>query len=123
MTSGNRILATLGIAVVLAAWPYGAIATGPPCAGHADFAGYLAAVYGERVIGRGLRSDGLLLEVFSGPNGSWTIIVTHPAGLSCLAADGAMWETVPDQPHDSAAPSPREDPSGSLAISPMRDER
>lgn len=111
MTNKYRVLAALGALLAFGAWPHtgsgSAIATGPPCAHRTELVAYLKAAYGETAAGRGLRDDGLLLELFAGPSGSWTIIVTHPAGVSCLVSYGDMWETMPGHAHESVVPSAR----------------
>ncbi|MBI1778927.1 MAG: hypothetical protein HYR63_26615 [Proteobacteria bacterium] len=70
-------------------------ATGPPCGFHAQMTDYLRTVYGEIPIGRGLRGDGMVLEVMAAPVGSWTIIVTGPNSVSCLVSAGESWEMFP----------------------------
>ena len=79
-------------------------ATGPPCGRHDVVVAFLAETYDETSVGRGVRSDGLMVELLVAPQGSWTIIVTHPMGMSCLASDGDDWETIASPRHEVAAP-------------------
>jgi hypothetical protein len=68
------------------------IATGPPCAARKDVIAFLQQVVGQRLIGSGLSSDGVVIEVYADLTGAWTIITTAPTGTSCLAARGQAWE-------------------------------
>lgn len=59
---------------------------------------HLRESFGERLVALGLASTGVLIEVFSAPDGtSWTIVVTHPNGISCPVADGERWQAVPTE--------------------------
>lgn len=68
------------------------------CAERAELARRLAEAFGETPVGRGLSADGRMLEVFAGPDGSWTLVVTAPTGRACLAAAGEAWESPPRAP-------------------------
>jgi hypothetical protein len=41
-----------------------------------------------------LTANGGLLEVVASADGSWTIIVTMPNGMSCGVASGMSWEST-----------------------------
>lgn len=69
-------------------------ATGPPCADRARVIEALRAAYGQYLFARGLSNDGLLMEVYTAPTGTWTLIYTSPAGRSCLLGSGEAWEPV-----------------------------
>ena len=66
-------------------------ATGPPCAARNDVISFLRQV-GQRLVGSGLSSDGLFIELYADLTGTWTIITTAPTGTSCLTARGQAWE-------------------------------
>ena len=66
----------------------------PPCADRADFLNQLSANYREAPVAMGLTANGGLLEVVAAKNGSWTIIVTMPNGMSCGVASGMSWEST-----------------------------
>jgi hypothetical protein len=53
---------------------------------------YLAANHGERRAAAGIDGAGLLVEVFVGDGGSWSILLTRPNGMSCMVAAGQGWE-------------------------------
>jgi len=66
----------------------------------------LANQYGESVIGQGLMRDGnFMLEVFIHPQtGSWTVVTSTPAGMTCTRASGNDWLVT-----DPAIPDPSEE--------------
>ena len=66
----------------------------PPCADRADFLNHLSANYREAPVAMGLTANGGLLEVVASKDGSWTIIVTMPNGMSCGVASGMSWENT-----------------------------
>ena len=66
--------------------------TGPPCADRNVLINFLLTHYGERLEARGLATAGYLVEIYVGPNSSWTIVVTPPAGQSCVLAQGIAWD-------------------------------
>ena len=42
----------------------------------------------------GLANTGSVVEVFSATDGSWSLVVTRPDGISCLVAAGKNWESL-----------------------------
>ena len=49
--------------------------------------------FGEQVAGRGLAANGkLMLELFVGETGSWTVLVSEPDGRTCILASGKAWQ-------------------------------
>ena len=50
--------------------------------------------YAEKPISMGLANNGTVVEVYASETGTWTIIMTHPNGLSCLVAAGEGWEDL-----------------------------
>ncbi|MEZ5669117.1 MAG: hypothetical protein R3F55_17075 [Alphaproteobacteria bacterium] len=42
----------------------------------------------------GLSNTGAVYEVFSSPDGTWTILLTTPDGPTCLVGAGEHWETM-----------------------------
>ena len=42
----------------------------------------------------GLANSGSVVEVFSSADGSWSMVVTRPDGVSCLVAAGRNWESL-----------------------------
>ncbi|MBT4889011.1 MAG: hypothetical protein HON65_05620 [Rhodospirillales bacterium] len=62
------------------------------CAGHNSVSEKLAKVFDELPTSAGLSSNGGMLEVYTSPDGTWTIVLTRPDGISCLMATGEHWE-------------------------------
>lgn len=87
----------LGIVVIaFCGLPSGADAqVSLPCGSRATMAATLERNYKETPISVGLANDGNVVEVFSSAAGSWTIVVTNPAGRSCLVAAGEAWQPLP----------------------------
>lgn len=66
------------------------------CGPRPQLLGYLSDKFSEVPIALGLTSDGNVLEVATANNGTWTIFVTQPTGVSCAIAAGQDWsKTVP----------------------------
>lgn len=65
------------------------------CGIHNVVADKLKTTFDEQPSAAGLSSNGGMLEVYSSPDGSWTIVLTRPDGLSCLMATGEHWESMP----------------------------
>ncbi len=65
------------------------------CGDRAKFLNHLSRSYSEAPQAMGLISNGAILEVLVSKDGSWTIIVTRPNGLSCIMAAGEAWENLP----------------------------
>lgn len=64
------------------------------CHERARLVGQLAMYYSEIPMARGLTLDGQVLELLVSEEGSWTIIVTRPTGISCPVAGGQGWEDL-----------------------------
>ncbi|MGV6847030.1 MAG: hypothetical protein ACWA5A_01495 [Marinibacterium sp.] len=53
--------------------------------------------FGNNQQATGIRSPDQVLEVWTSPRGSWTLVVTYSTGRSCIVAMGENWqETDPD---------------------------
>jgi hypothetical protein len=65
------------------------------CAPRADVLAQLAARWGETPRAVGLTPDGLLVEVFASPAGSWTITATRADGRTCLMSSGEGYAAIP----------------------------
>ena len=66
------------------------------CAPHDRVVTRLNEGYGETRRSVGIAADQTMIEVFaSAETGSWTMTVTPPGGLTCLAASGSAFEAVP----------------------------
>ena len=65
-----------------------------PCNQRTEIVTELAGKYKEVPVAIGVNSKGHLVEVLSSEHGrTWTIIVTSPAGMSCVVSVGEDWST------------------------------
>ncbi len=72
------------------------------CGKRDEMLGHLAGKYHEQPVAMGLATNGSLLEVLaSTAGGSFTIVYTTPAGLTCMMAAGNNWETITLQPTET----------------------
>ena len=74
------------------------------CMPHEGAGDKLHAEYGEKIAGHGLSRDGTLLEIYLAPSGSFTVIKTTPAGLSCVVDFGEGWQTLNQLEHVGFTP-------------------
>lgn len=59
------------------------------CTTPQDMVAKLSADFGETQTGAGITTKGELLALFTGPDGSWSIIVLSPDGkVACFVASG-----------------------------------
>ncbi len=88
-----------GFAVVLTILASAALSGGPVhaqsnCDTRTSLIAKLDKSFGEQPIAIGLASTGSVLEVLISSDGTWTILVTNPDGLACIAAAGEHWQTL-----------------------------
>lgn len=89
-----RALRILILSVVIALVSSTAMAQ-TQCKERDDIIGLLGKKYQETVSALGVSNTGGLVEVLHDPkDGSWTIIITTPRGMSCLVAAGRGWRTI-----------------------------
>ena len=80
-------------ALVLAVASQAAAQQMAACAPHDKMTAGLAQRYSEVPHAAGLASNGSLLEVLASADGAtWTIIMTPPAGQTCMMASGESWQ-------------------------------
>jgi hypothetical protein len=78
---------------LLGATPSAAQETGQACAKRALVVQKLEERFGETLRSLGLHRDDGVVEIYSSEEtGTWTILMTHPDGMSCLIAAGQRWE-------------------------------
>jgi hypothetical protein len=70
------------------------------CAKRADVVKYLADKYQERRAELGvIAGSGQMLEVFTSPAGTWTIVISQPAGATaCVMIAGDGWQYAQETP-------------------------
>lgn len=90
MTMTSALVASVSIALVSFAASAQSV-----CSERAKFVDQLAVNYAENTVGLGLVNNGNVLEILVSKNGTWTILVTKPDGISCVVATGEAWEKIP----------------------------
>ena len=86
-----RIL-VLSVAIALVSSTAMAQSQRPQCNERDNVIELLGKKYQETVSALGVSNTGGLVEVLHDPkDGSWTIIITTPGGMSCLVAAGEGW--------------------------------
>lgn len=64
------------------------------CAPRDEVVKQLGLQFSETPVSRGLTGDGMLLEVFASPQGTWTAVLSEPTGVSCLVSGGEGWQSI-----------------------------
>ena len=65
------------------------------CASRPDLVRWLGRNFAETPVARGLEANGNLLELFSEVRGAtWTVVLTTPAGFSCIVSEGRALELL-----------------------------
>ncbi len=64
------------------------------CGERTKFLAQLAKKHHEAPTSIGVTSSGQMIEVLTSSNGTWTILVTSPDGVSCMVAVGEAWENI-----------------------------
>ncbi len=67
---------------------------GPLCEARTTILKILNGTFAEKTNGMGLANNGAVVEVLRSEDGSWTIIMTAPNGVSCMLASGKHWQVV-----------------------------
>lgn len=84
----SALLAT--VAVATPAFAQG----GLMCAPREEVVKQLGIQFSEKPVSRGVTGDGMLLEVFASPQGTWTAVLSEPTGVSCLVSGGESWQSL-----------------------------
>lgn len=66
----------------------------PYCDTRDSIIAELATKYDEHRHGVGIVSGNQVVETFVAESGTWTILVTHPLGRSCVLVAGQHWRDV-----------------------------
>jgi len=65
------------------------------CAPRNEVVKVLNAKYQESQRALGLINEKAMMEVYISPAGTWTMVVTNEAGLTCVLAAGEAWDEMP----------------------------
>lgn len=83
---------TLTLAIGAAIVTTAAAAQTQNCANRDTVVGKLETRYGESFSGGGLQNNQRIFEVWSSEEkGTWTILMTHANGTTCVMASGTNW--------------------------------
>ncbi len=82
------------LAAVLTVGIAGSAAAQTICGKREAFLTQLGKSHEEAPVAVGLVSNGSVIEVLASKEGSWTMLVTHPSGATCVYASGEAWEAV-----------------------------
>jgi hypothetical protein len=91
------------LSLLAALWATPTVAQGQ-CAPRTSVVETLASGYGEARSGIGIAANGMVVELFTAPTGTWTLVYTRPDGMTCAIASGEAWEHTKD-----ALPAPGTD--------------
>lgn len=92
----NRLLACLAAAAAISV--LGAPQTQAQtiaCGKHDAIVAALKSHYQENRQAIGLAATAGVVELYVSEAGTWTMIVTTPAGQTCIAAAGKAWQSTP----------------------------
>ena len=82
--------------LMIAAAPLAAQSANGPCGQREYFVDQLVDTYQEQPVAGGLQSEDSLVEIWaSKETGSFTILVTDPAGMTCVAFTGEDFQESP----------------------------
>jgi hypothetical protein len=99
MTLTSQTIATALFAIVATATflvPAAISAPGAVCGERRELVKSLRAQFNETQEDYVLASERKLIELFVSPQGTWTVLVTTPLGISCVTASGnGLPERVP----------------------------
>ena len=90
----NTAAATIAVTILLAGTSVmsdGADAANTRCGNHKDVVAFLGKKYKETRIGMGLINAGQMMELYISAEGTWTMLITRPDGLSCFGPVGKNW--------------------------------
>ena len=60
--------------------------------------------YQERPAAVGITNSGAMIELYDSPgHETWTLVITTPGGLSCLAGAGHNWRRIEEQAKEPEA--------------------
>jgi len=71
------------------------------CLPHDKMVELLGRKFGQTRIGIGVAAESsgpVIVELFASENGRWTLTLSSPSGLTCLAKIGTDWQTTQPDP-------------------------
>lgn len=64
------------------------------CGNRSQLVSALLRDFSEQPSFEALTADGRLMEVLTSSKGTWTVLLTTPAGRTCVVAAGTAWESL-----------------------------
>ena len=65
----------------------------------AEISQLLSRQHNEQRTGLGVTNGNAVMQLFTSPKGSWTLILTLPGGPSCIAGAGENWQGLRPEPN------------------------
>lgn len=90
-----RTTAILGALVIMFFLSAPAALAQSICGNHKLVTDNLRQEYAETPVSMGVTAGGAVVEVYASSQGTWTLLITQPNGMSCLIAAGKDWENLP----------------------------
>ena len=72
------------------------------CTGRSELQRYLGTAYAEKIVAVGMVNEQAIMEVYVADSGTWTVVLTSPAGVSCLVLAGQGWQSTWRKPGQKA---------------------
>ena len=94
VNSGSRWALAAAAVAMLMLWPLPGNAQAPSCGSREGILKQLARTHAESPLNIGVTDEGGLLEVLTGPTGTWSMIISFPGGETCLVAQGDDWRNL-----------------------------
>ena len=94
LISGTRWALAAATAALLLQSPVPGKAQSPSCGSREGILKQLARTHAESPLNIGVTDEGGLLEVLTGPTGTWSMIISFPGGETCLVAQGDDWRNL-----------------------------
>lgn len=92
----RSILTTTLTAALIGGWSFMTPASAQSlCEDRSEIVVKLKEIYQENHVASGLESGSKMVEIWTGTNGTWTILITRASGISCVVASGDNWLDLP----------------------------
>ena len=69
-----------------------------PCGDRTKIIAHIAKKFKEAPRAMAITGGNSFMEIFVSPAGTWTTLITEPAGRTCIVATGEGWEDIAIKP-------------------------
>lgn len=90
----RRFLIPILVGVLAAQVPDYAQAQGTICGPRLGIVDALKSKFSEEQNGIGVVNQATVFELFVSVEGSWTMLATNTAGISCIVGSGTSWQPI-----------------------------